>query len=50
MIVAVGHRVKSKRSEIFKEWAEKKGFKVYNCTRGGMLEVYPRKSLEEVLK
>ena len=34
----------------FKEWAEKKGVKVYNCTRGGMLEVYPRKSLEEVLK
>lgn len=33
----------------FKEYADKKGIKVYNCTRGGMLEVYPRKSLEDVL-
>lgn len=33
----------------FKEWAETKGVKVYNCTRGGMLEVYQRRSLEDVL-
>ena len=33
----------------FKEWANARGVEVYNCTRGGMLEVYPRKSLEEVL-
>lgn len=33
----------------FKEWAEERGVNVYNCTRGGMLEVYPRKQLEEVL-
>ena len=33
----------------FKEWADSKGVKVYNCTRGGMLEVYPRKKLEDVL-
>lgn len=34
----------------FKDFAESKGVKVYNCTRGGMLEVYPRKQLEDVLK
>ena len=33
----------------FKEWANARGVIVYNCTRGGMLEVYPRKTLEEVL-
>lgn len=33
----------------FKEFADKKGVKVVNCTRGGMLEVYPRMSLESVL-
>lgn len=32
-----------------KEYAEKSGVKIINCTRGGMLEVYERKSLEEVL-
>lgn len=35
--------------EKFKEFADAHGVKVYNCTRGGMLEVYPRKTLEEVL-
>lgn len=35
--------------ERFKEFAELHGVEVLNCTRGGMLEVYPRKSLEEVL-
>lgn len=34
---------------LFKKYAESKGVNVYNCTRGGMLEVYPRKTLEEVL-
>ncbi len=34
----------------FKEFAESRGVKVFNCTRGGMLEVYPRKKLEDVLK
>lgn len=33
----------------FKEFADAHGVKVVNCTRGGMLEVYPRKTLEEVL-
>ena len=26
------------------------GLKIYNCTRGGMLEVFKRKNLEDVLK
>lgn len=34
----------------FKEFADNHGVKVVNCTRGGMLEVYPRIALEEVLK
>ena len=33
----------------FKKFADKKGVKVINCTRGGMLEVYPRKNLDEIL-
>lgn len=33
-----------------KEYADSHGIKIINCTRGGMLEVYPRKSLETVLK
>lgn len=33
-----------------KEYADSHGIKIINCTRGGMLEVYPRKSLESVLK
>ncbi len=33
----------------FKEFADKHGVKVVNCTRGGMLEVYPRMRLENVL-
>lgn len=32
-----------------KEYADKNGIKIINCTRGGMLEVFPRKQLEEVL-
>ena len=34
----------------FKKFAEQKGVKIFNCTRGGMLEVYPRKPLEEMLQ
>lgn len=34
----------------FKKFADSKGIKVINCTRGGMLEVYPRMELEVVLK
>lgn len=32
-----------------KSAADKKGVHIYNATRGGMLEVYPRRTLEEVL-
>ena len=35
--------------EKFKEFADARGVKVINCTRGGMLEVYPRMQLEDVL-
>ncbi len=33
----------------FKKFADSHGVKVINCTRGGMLEVYPRMPLEDVL-
>ena len=33
----------------FRKFADERGVKVINCTRGGMLEEYPRMSLEEVL-
>lgn len=33
----------------FNKFAQSIGVEVYNCTRGGMLEVYPRKALEEVM-
>lgn len=33
----------------YKELYEKLGVKIYNCTRGGMLEVFERKNLEDVL-
>lgn len=33
----------------FKKFADSKGVKIINCTRGGMLEVYPRMKLEEVI-
>lgn len=32
-----------------KEYADSHDIHIINCTRGGMLEVFPRKSLEEVL-
>lgn len=33
----------------FKKFADSLGVNVINCTRGGMLEVYPRKKLEDIL-
>ena len=33
----------------FRKFADSIGVKVVNCTRGGMLEEYPRMSLEKVL-
>lgn len=33
----------------FKKFAEKKGIKVINCTKGGSLEVYPRMKIEDVI-
>lgn len=33
----------------FKKFADMIGVKVINCTRGGMLEVYPRKKIEEII-
>lgn len=35
--------------ECAKKYADEHGIKIVNVTRGGMLEVFPRKSLEEVL-
>ena len=32
-----------------KEYGDSHGIKIYNSTRGGKLEVFPRKSLEEVI-
>lgn len=32
-----------------KKYADKNGIKIINCTRGGMLEVFPRMTLDEVL-
>lgn len=32
-----------------KEYAENNGIKIINCTRGGMLEIFPRENLEDVL-
>lgn len=34
----------------FNKFAESIGVRVINCTRGGMLEAYPRMNLEDVLK
>ncbi len=33
-----------------KDYADKHGIKIFNATRGGMLEVFPRIDLDEVLK
>ena len=34
---------------LFKKFADAHGVNVVNCTRGGMLEVYPRMAIEDVL-
>lgn len=34
--------------EVAQEWAEEHDIRIYNATRGGMLEAFPRKSLEEI--
>lgn len=36
--------------EAAKEYADKHNIKIYNATRGGVLEVFPRVDLDEVLK
>ena len=36
--------------KVAKKYADFHGIKIINCTRGGMLEVFPRKTLEEVLE
>lgn len=33
----------------FRQFAEARGVRVFNCTRGGMLEAYPRVPLEEIV-
>ncbi len=35
---------------VIEDYAKKHGIKIYNCTRGGVLEVYERKNLEDVLE
>lgn len=35
--------------EVVAKYAQKLGFKVYNATRGGYLEVYPRVNLDDVI-
>jgi CDP-glycerol glycerophosphotransferase len=35
--------------KVIEQYAKKHGIKIYNCTRGGALEEFERKSLEEVL-
>lgn len=35
--------------EVYKEYADAHGIKITNCTRGGKLEVFPRRKLEDVL-
>lgn len=36
--------------KVIEKYAKKHGIKIYNCTRGGALEEFERKSLEDVLK
>ena len=36
--------------EVAREYAEKRGIRIINCSRGGKLEVFERKSLDEILK
>lgn len=46
----LNHDKMIKGYEAAKKYADEKGIQIINCTRGGMLEVYDRKSLEAVLK
>lgn len=36
--------------EVAKEFADTHGIKIYNATRGGLLEIFPRVNLDEVVK
>lgn len=36
--------------QVCQDYAKAHGIKIYNCTRGGKLEVFERKSLEDVLR
>ena len=51
----MGSRIDDTRQRLFvsyeatKKFAEAHGIKIYNATRGGFLEIYPRVVLEEVL-
>lgn len=36
--------------EVAKQFGDENGVKIYNATRGGLLEVYPRVDLDEVVK
>ena len=38
-----------KSYELYKEFAEAHGCRIYNATRGGKLEVYPRVNLDEIV-
>ena len=35
--------------KVAKKYADKNNIKIYNATRGGMLEVFPRVNLDELL-
>lgn len=48
--VAVPALAMIKAYKIAKKYADRYGVKIYNATRGGMLEVFPRVALEEVVK
>lgn len=39
----------TKAYEKISEYAKQKGVKIYNATRGGALEVFPRKNIEDIL-
>lgn len=48
VVTSVGEKMILVHTE-FRKFADAHGVKVVNCTRGGMLEAYPRMTLEEVL-
>lgn len=35
--------------QLLKQYADKHGIRIYNATRGGNLEIFPRVALEDVL-